>query len=373
MKLFFLFIGLMIMNTAPVLAEGVNQDDPCTDAGAFQRKNDSDGFYFMLCTGTVWQQVGEFTYGGNGIVAIGPAAQAGERAVAIGVNARAQGTVVAIGRNAVGINTTAGQGVVVGANSVINGIGSTGVGYDADANGAGATVLGANSDANGDGTTVLGANSGVGLSGVGNTVVGSGIGAASATGDSNILIGYNLEGPGAAYSNYLSIGNTIFGDMTGAATDGTGTARIGINEPSPGAALHVAGDIHFTGSITDVSDRRKKADIRVLTGALDKLSSIQGVSFIQRDNANGRRTLGLISQDVQTVYPEAVTELPDGTLALNYQGMIGPLVEAIKELDAKNAAQDAEIKTLRRMVHTLSARMDVIEGKMRPPLKPYNN
>ena len=43
------------------------------------------------------------------------------------------------------------------------------------------------------------------------------------------------------------------------------------------------------------------------------------------------RHAGLIAQDVEAVLPEAVAE-KDGHLTLNYNGTIGLLVEAIKEL-----------------------------------------
>lgn len=116
-----------------------------------------------------------------------------------------------------------------------------------------------------------------------------------------------------------------------------------------------------------------------MTNSLEKLSKINGVSFIEKETPGSTRTLGLISQDVQNVYPELVKELSDGTLALNYQGIIGPLVEAIKELDVKidnlladNINKDRKISELHIMIHGLGSRLDVIEGNRRPPLKPYN-
>jgi hypothetical protein len=161
-----------------------------------------------------------------------------------------------------------------------------------------------------------------------------------------------------------------------------GDGNVGIRTPTPTEELDVVGDIAFTGVLRDISDRRKKRDVRVLTDALDKIGRIDGVSFVMKEG-DGATELGLIAQDVEAVYPELVATGPDGIKSLNYQGMIGPLVEAVKELDAANDAQDAahaaeiarleaENAELRRMVHTLSRRMDVLEGKVRPTLAPYN-
>lgn len=165
--------------------------------------------------------------------------------------------------------------------------------------------------------------------------------------------------------------------------DGTPQGNIGIRKSDPAAALDVVGDIFYTGVTRDQSDRRVKDDIRPIGPALAKLRRIEGVSFVMKDDPDKMRELGVIAQDVRAVYPDLVAEMSNGILGLNYNGLIAPLIEAVKELDDQDAAQDeahaaeierleAENAELRRMVHALSARMDVIEGKRRPPLKPYN-
>lgn len=42
-----------------------------------------------------------------------------------------------------------------------------------------------------------------------------------------------------------------------------------------------------------------------------------------------------IAQDVQEVVPEAVRENTDGTLSVDYLGLVGLLVQSIKELDKR--------------------------------------
>lgn len=160
---------------------------------------------------------------------------------------------------------------------------------------------------------------------------------------------------------------------TGAATNDFGiyqqgtqknyfAGNVGIGDVSPSVALDIVGDINYTGAIFDVSDARAKTDIRPLTDALSRLSALQGVSFRMKDDARRRVELGVIAQDVQKVYPELVETQPDGTLVMNYQGMVGPLVEAVKELDAEIDELEAENADLRQMVQDLSRRMDVVEA-----------
>jgi len=106
--------------------------------------------------------------------------------------------------------------------------------------------------------------------------------------------------------------------------------NVGIGTATPGAALHVVGDIHFTGVIADVSDRRLKEHIQPLgSNQIEKITKLQGVSFTMR--GSNETELGLIAQDVETVYPDLVQATPDGTKSMNYIGLIAPLIEAIKE------------------------------------------
>lgn len=77
------------------------------------------------------------------------------------------------------------------------------------------------------------------------------------------------------------------------------------------------------------SDRNAKTDITPIMDAVEIIQRIHGVRFSWKDT--GLPSAGLIAQDVQAVLPELVTE-EDHKLSLNYNGVIGVLVEAIKTL-----------------------------------------
>lgn len=94
------------------------------------------------------------------------------------------------------------------------------------------------------------------------------------------------------------------------------------------------------GSFNDVyirSDRRSKRNIRKIERALDKLEQIEGVLYEIQVCDRYEQSGGLIAQDVQNVQPELVTvdhndQSGEPRLRLNYNGVIGMLVEAVKEL-----------------------------------------
>ena len=45
--------------------------------------------------------------------------------------------------------------------------------------------------------------------------------------------------------------------------------------------------------------------------------------------------MGVIAQEVEAVFPELVTTDEQGHKKVDYQGLVGPVIEAIKELDAR--------------------------------------
>lgn len=202
---------------------------------------------------------------------------------------------------------------------------------------AGATS--GNSTATTDANTALGYQTLNALTtGKNNIAIGYQAGDLNTTGDDNILIGYDVDAPLATTSDYLNIGNLIYGDLA--------NGYIGIGDTAPSVALDVVGDIDYTGVITDVSDERLKDNIKVIDNALDKIIEIKGVSFTMKDDVTKKIELGLIAQDVEKVFPNLVIEKSDGMKTLNYIGMIGPIVEAIKELKAENEDLKRRIQKL---------------------------
>ena len=129
------------------------------------------------------------------------------------------------------------------------------------------------------------------------------------------------------------------------------SAGLGIKNTSPDVELDVTGDIEYSGTITDVSDRRLKTDIKPLDarGAmLDKLDEIGTYSFVMKDDENKRVEFGVIAQEIERVFPELVRTANDEmkTKSVNYVGLIAPLIEANKELRAENESLSTRIKAL---------------------------
>lgn len=127
--------------------------------------------------------------------------------------------------------------------------------------------------------------------------------------------------------------------------------NVGIGDQAPSVALDVVGSINYTGSITDVSDRRLKENITILEGSLDKISQLNGYSYLMYAERQGEQTeieLGVLAQEVQYLFPSAVktvgtSETGDAYLGVAYIQLIAPMIEAIKEL--KSRVEELESQT----------------------------
>lgn len=108
------------------------------------------------------------------------------------------------------------------------------------------------------------------------------------------------------------------------------TGSVGINV-TPTEKLHVGGNILATGNVTAYSDIRVKTDIQPVSGALDAVKNLRGVTFLRVGQEQEGRQLGLIAQEVEKVAPEVVKTHEDGMKSLAYQNLVALLVEALKE------------------------------------------
>jgi hypothetical protein len=97
------------------------------------------------------------------------------------------------------------------------------------------------------------------------------------------------------------------------------------------------GNTNFgTGEITAgdfiiTSDERLKSDINKIPKALDKVKELSGYTY----TINEKESAGVIAQELLKVLPESVTTKDDGYYAVSYHGLVGLLIEAVKELSEK--------------------------------------
>jgi len=107
---------------------------------------------------------------------------------------------------------------------------------------------------------------------------------------------------------------------------------VGIGTTNPTSKLHIVGDVLVTGVTTSfdfnsTSDIKLKTNIKKIENPIEKILQINGVTFNwKKDN---RLSVGVIAQEIESVFPELVQGEDPKTV--NYNGLIGLLIECIKE------------------------------------------
>jgi hypothetical protein len=199
-------------------------------------------------------------------------------------------------------------------------------------------------------------------------------------GDNNVRVNYNLYvgtygGMNSTPTNYGSLGlinakNGYYGLLMGQGTgnpnlmwDGggnggvyfenygwmyyylAGSRHLNINTSTDlGATLGVAGNIVCTtirsNGFIEPSDERLKNNIVPISGALDKVKQIQGVTYNWNKELEKNKNLdegtqyGVIAQELEKILPELVTTDENDEncwKAVNYSHLVPVLIEALKE------------------------------------------
>lgn len=135
----------------------------------------------------------------------------------------------------------------------------------------------------------------------------------------------------------LSGGLKTYGSISFNPADGT--SAVSSNIPFNCGCI-----VSATG-FKSTSDARLKRDIRPIEHPVDLVRRLKGHRFAWK--ADGHRDLGVIAQEIGTVLPEAVGSV-DGHLTVNYNALIAPLIEAVKEQQKEIAALKTEVAALRR-------------------------
>ncbi len=105
-----------------------------------------------------------------------------------------------------------------------------------------------------------------------------------------------------------------------------------------GRSLFRFKDAYFSGTVNaanfnTTSDATLKTNVETLSGSLDAVKSLRGVSFDWLEN--GGSEIGVIAQEVEAVLPDVVSTNDEGIKSVKYGNMVAVLIEAIKEQQAQ--------------------------------------
>ena len=182
--------------------------------------------------------------------------------------------------------------------------------------------------------------------------------------------GIGVQGEGS-YKGVLAIGTgaTSTYNRYGVYAVASGaTVNYGIWASAPTSSGSYAGyfngNLRYTGSLTGPSDKKLKKNILPMGPTLEKVAKLQPKTFVMRTDEfpglglpSGPQ-MGLIAQDVDTVFPDLVSTSTVPTSSernsppityegVNYIGLIPVLIKAIQEQQTQITALQAQIAAIR--------------------------
>ena len=170
--------------------------------------------------------------------------------------------------------------------------------------------------------------------------------------ESGILFGDNNSSSNDPSEADADIGSMVYKHSTNGFHFRTNATSNRFEIQDDGNIIGTHGTYHVA------SDQRVKKEVATISGALNKVAALRGVNFKWKDTDKGTALqMGLIAQEVEAVVPEVVNTASDtfinadgeyvrvaegatppsgvtGIKAVNYQFLVGLLIEAVKELKA---------------------------------------
>jgi hypothetical protein len=307
---------------------------------------------------------------------------------AFGVNALNANTTgsynVALGDSALQLNTTASNNTAVGYQagySQTTANENTCIGYlagNTNLTSSYNVYVGswAGKSCTGASNTLVGAYAGFSLTtGSDNTFIGNSsnnaCGGLVTTGSKNVIIG-NYSGNQGGLDIRTSSNYIVLSDGDGnprIISDGSGLIGIGDNPfattrltlKAPGTGnqymiyglnnggtntIRIQGDgsiYNYYGTYGTISDARLKENIVDATPKLADLMQIQVRNYNLIDDESKTKQIGVIAQELETVFPNMVTEDEDGNKAVKSAVFVPMLIKAIQELNAKVIALETQL------------------------------
>ena len=240
-------------------------------------------------------------------------------------------TAMGYNTNASGVYSTA-----MGYQSTASGNYSKAIGYESTASGTRSFAGGLQTVASGGGSFAF--HSGTTASGTNSTALGR---VTVASDYASVVIGqYNSSGSSATSADSFSTSAPAF--VIGNGTDSS--------NKSDAFKVMFNGDTTVGGDITISSDARLKSNIISLGSTLSKLLLIDGKSY----EKDGKQRIGVLAQEIQEVFPELVSEDDNEMLAVNYQGLVPVLINALKEQDIIIKSQEERLTNIENQLAKLN-------------------
>ncbi len=152
------------------------------------------------------------------------------------------------------------------------------------------------------------------------TILNADVNAAAAIDGSKISPDFgaqNIQTTGTLNTGTATVSSLVVSDLSGANDSYTGDGAVN------------SFTISATGAFSS-SDKRLKENIEEIPGALQRITQVEGKSYLFKNDDQDQIHYGVIAQDIRSIFPNLVKENEQGYLSVNYMELIPVLIEALK-------------------------------------------
>jgi hypothetical protein len=162
-------------------------------------------------------------------------------------------------------------------------------------------------------------------------------------GDASAIVWKNASGVTRATIYQTGAGNSFRFIAAGDIMFGTGAVGF----TASGERMVISTNGYVYANVQPYSDATQKTQLQPLTGALERVTALRGITYRWKDKTlDQEKQMGFSAQEVEKVFPELVRVAPNGLKTVAYDHLTAALVEAVKE-------QQREIEGLKREMESL--------------------
>ena len=157
-------------------------------------------------------------------------------------------------------------------------------------------------------------------------------------------------------------GAVIIGNTTTKLSSDPNILYIGDYLMADRTSLRVKGDLDVSGTFTatgayNISDERLKNVKGAYKKGLKEIKQINPVEFSYKSDKTHSLQVGVVAQDVEKIFPEAVSKMPSGYLAVDSAPMFFASMNALKEVNQKFKEETEKSTKLEAELSALEAEL----------------
>lgn len=114
--------------------------------------------------------------------------------------------------------------------------------------------------------------------------------------------------------------------------------------------ITVTGKVNASGGFFETSDERLKNIEKPLNIDFENLAKLQKIYFTFKSNPD-KLEIGVLAQEIQSIYPELVSSNEDGTLAVDYAKLSVIALAAVDELYKQNKGFDERLTKIEKILN----------------------